>query len=199
VLAAIVLVSGLSLFGGQLVMTALDGGDDPGPTAGSGNDPGDGEPAAAPVRRLEVAGVQSFDPPPGTGEEHEEQAPLTIDRDPSTAWTTMTYRDPIGLLKGGVGLVLDLGAPADVSEVVIDCEGGPTDLEVRLAEARSSRPNGFTEFARTNNADGRTTLRGEPVRARYVLVWLTDLPPVGGDYIGAIREITVRGTASTSG
>ena len=200
VLAAIVLVTGLSLFGGQVVMTALDGGDEPGSTASDGDGADDGGPTSSPVRRLEVAGVRSFDPPPGDGEEHDEQAPLAVDGDPSTAWSTMDYYSALDLQKPGVGLVLDLGKPADVSEVVIRPAGGPTDLEVRVAQSRATTLSGFTEFDRTGNATGTTTLRvAEPVRARYVLVWLTDVPPVGGNYVGEISEITVRGTQVSGG
>ena len=200
VLAAIVLVTGLSLFGGQVVMTALDGGDEQGQAA-SGDEGGGGDDAEGPpVRRLDVTRVRSFDPPPGDGEEHDEQAPLVVDGDTSTAWTTMTYFDPINLLKPGVGLVLDLGTAADVSEVVIRADGGPTNLEVRVAERRQTTLDGFTEFDRTSSATGKTELRvTEPVRARYLLVWLTGLPKVGSDYVGEISEITIRGTAASGG
>ena len=71
---------------------------------------------------------------------------------------------------------------------------------MRVAERRASTLDGYTEFDRTGNATGPTTLRvDEPVRARYVLVWLTDLPPVGSDYVGEISEITIRGTAASGG
>jgi len=194
VAAAIVLVTGLSLFGGQVVMTALDGDDNGGPAAADGGSDGDTDATGAPLRRLEVAGVQTFDPAPGDGEEHDELAPLAVDRDPATAWTTVNYYDPIHFLKDGVGLVLDLGAPVDVSEVVIRAEGGPTDVEVRVAERRPTTLRGYAEFDRTSNATGATALRvAEPARARFVLVWLTDLPKVGGNYVGEISEITVRG------
>ena len=198
VAAAVVLVTGLVLFGGQLVLTALDGdGDSP---AAEEQDPGQGSGSGAgEVRRLGIAGVRAFDPE-GDGEEHDEQVALVADRDPATAWTTMTYFDPLELQKGGVGLVLDLGAPADVSEVVIRPQGGPTDIEVRVSRRSSSSLAGFEEFDRTGNATGTTTLRvAEPVRARYVLVWLTRLPAVDGNYVGSISEVTVRGTAPHAG
>jgi putative peptidoglycan lipid II flippase len=200
VLAAIVLVTGLSLFGGQVVMTALDGDDGPGQAAGSDDGPGDGDATGAPVRPLDVKRVRSFDPPPGDGEEHDELASLVVDGDTSTAWTTVTYFDPLELQKDGVGLVLDLGKPADVSEVVIRADGGPTDLQVRVAESRQTSLDGFTGFDRTSNATGRTILRvTEPARARYLLVWLTELPTVGGNYVGEISEITVRGVFASGG
>jgi hypothetical protein len=56
------------------------------------------------------------------------------------------------------------------------------------------------EFDGTTNATGPTTLRvAEPVRARYVLVWLTELPAVDGNYRGSISEVTVRGAAPRAG
>jgi putative peptidoglycan lipid II flippase len=199
VLAAIVLVTGLSLFGGQVVMTALDGGDGADQSSGSDDGGGGGDESPAPVTRLDVAGVRSFDPA-GDGEEHEEQARLVVDGDPATAWTTMNYFSVLDLQKPGVGLVLDLGEPADVSEVVVRARGGPTDLEVKVATSRQTSPGGFTDFGRTSNADGTTTLRvADPVRARYVLVWLTDLPRVGSNYVGEISEVNVRGSSPAGG
>ena len=200
VAAAVVLVTGLVLFGGQLVLTALDGEGDGGTQASDGaGSEGDGGAAATEIRRLGIADVRSFDPQ-GDGEEHDEQAALVADRDPSTAWTTMEYFDPLELQKGGVGLVLDLGSPAEVSEVVIRPQGGPTDIEVRVARRAGTSLGDFREFDGTSNATGPTTLRvGEPVRARYVLVWLTKLPAVDGTWVGSITEVTVRGSAPRAG
>jgi putative peptidoglycan lipid II flippase len=198
VAAAVVLVTGLVLFGGQLVLTALDG-DDSSPAADEPAGSGSDGPGAAEVRRLGIAGVRAFDPE-GDGEEHDEQAGLVADRDPSTAWTTVDYFDPMELQKSGVGLVVDLGAPADVSEVVIRPQGGPTDIEVRVSSRARSALSGYQPFDRTSNATGPTTLRvAEPVRTRYLLVWLTRLPAVDGQYIGSISEVTVRGTTPRSG
>ena len=196
VAAAVVLVTGLVLFGGQLVLTALDGDGDGGSPAADeqGSDSAGGE-GSTDIRRLGIAGVRAIDPE-GDGEEHDEEASLAADRDPATAWTTMEYYDPLELQKSGVGLVLDLGAPADVAEVVVRPRGGPTDFEVRVGRRPGSSPGAFGEFDATSNATGTTTLRvAEPVRARYVLVWLTELPAVDGNYRGSISEVTVRGVA----
>jgi len=198
VAAAVLLVTGLVLFGGQLVLTALDGNGDS-PAADEEGSAGDGSEQATETRRLGIAGVRALDPE-GDGEEHDEEAALVADRDPSTSWTTMEYYDPLELQKSGVGLVLDLGAPADVSEVVVLPKGGPTDFEVRVSQRPGTSPAAFEEFDGTSNATGPTTLRvAEPVRARYVLVWLTELPAVDGNYRGSIGEVTVRGTTPRSG
>ena len=113
--------------------------------------------------------------PEGDGEEHDEEAALVADRDASTAWTTMEYYDPLELQKSGVGLVLDLGAPADVPRSRSARRAGrPTSRCGWLGDPGRS-PAAFQEFDGTTNATGPTTLRvAEPVRARYVLVWLTE-------------------------
>ena len=42
-------------------------------------------------------------------------------------------------------------------------------------------------------ASGEVDLAGEePVRTRYLVVWLTALPPAGGGYQGAVAELVVR-------
>lgn len=196
VAAAVVLTTGLVLFGGQLVLTALDGdGDGGSPAADEQRSGGDSSERSTEIRRLGIAGVRALDPE-GDGEEHDEEAGLVADRDTSTAWTTMEYYDPLELQKSGVGLVLDLGAPADVTEVVVRPQGGPTDFEVRVSPRPGDSPAAFEEFDGTSNATGPTTLRvAEPVRTRYVLVWLTELPAVDGNYRGSISEVTVRGVS----
>ena len=38
----------------------------------------------------------------------------------------------------------------------------------------------------------RTTL-DEPATGRYLIVWITSLPPVGGDFRAEVAEVGVRG------
>ncbi|MGH8892060.1 MAG: hypothetical protein ACRDWY_01935, partial [Actinomycetes bacterium] len=193
--AALVLVAGLALFGGQLAITGLGGGEEPSATGGAG--PTAEEAGAARVRPLELSAVTTFDPPPGNGDENPERAELAIDDDTGSAWPTLTYEDPFGPtgLKDGVGLILDLGRPRDVSRVAVAVQGGATDLEVRVAGDEGSTLDDYQPFDEpANNADGRTVLRSdEPVRARFVLLWLTSLPLHEDGYRGEIAEVTVSG------
>jgi hypothetical protein len=187
-LVGLVLVVGLALAGGQLAMSGLDrdqrATEVPGP-----EEPG-GENSVGP---LEVDSVTAFDPE-GNGEEHDSQAPLVVDDDPDTAWSTMTYFDPLPLQKGGVGLVLDLGETHPVTEVTLRLAGGPTDLEVRVSDSSGSQPDDFRSVAEESGADGEVTVDFDQVDARYVLVWLTDLPQVGeAEYRAQISEVDVRG------
>lgn len=148
----------------------------------------------------------SFDPEAdgGNGEELPEQAALAIDGKPATVWTTMRYRGSpkLGLLKPGVGLVVDLGEPVDVTKVVLTLQGRPTNLQILVPtqnpegdQAPMNSVDQWRVVASANNAGTTATLSPQHVvRTRFVLVYLTSLPNVGGDsYRGAVAEIKVWG------
>lgn len=189
-LTALVLVVGLVLAGTQLALNALDG-DRPqsGPSAGS--EAPDGEDSVGPLR---IAAVTVFDPPPGNGEEHDDEAPLAIDGDDDTAWLTVEYYDPLNLLKEGVGLIVDIGEPQSISEVRVGLPGGGTDVEIRVADELGSRVQDFRKVASERRVDGQAVLQLDDVSGRYVLVWLTGLPAIReSTYQGRISEISVSG------
>lgn len=191
----LVLAVGLALAGGQLVLTALDGaGRQPGETASPSRSPT--AVSGSIGEKLDVAAVSSFDPE-GDGEENPEQADLVVDGKPSTVWITNYYFDPFGPtgLKDGVGLVLDLGGSRAIRAVKVRTVGGGTDLEVRTSVRFGRSPDDFDRLGKpARDVDGPATVRPEaPVRARYVLVWLTRLPVDGDVYRGRIAEVSVFG------
>jgi hypothetical protein len=171
---------------------------------GAGTDPEaepteDTTPSQAPSRPISVAAVSDLDPPPaGNGEENAELAGLAVDGNPGTAWETMTYygNPKFGLLKDGVGLVLDLGRAQEVSSVQVTVQGSPTDFEVYAAPEESGMPqgvDGLKRVASAQGAGGRTDLDlDQPVTTRYLVVWLTSLPPSSGGFKGQVAEIAVR-------
>jgi hypothetical protein len=196
VLAALVLVAGLVLAGSQ-VMTILDGDTDDA-SSGQGDEAAAGEPAKHEVKPIKIVKATTLDPPPqGTGEENDDRAALAIDDDTTgTAWNTQSYNDQFGRtgLKFGVGLVLDLGSPHDVSKVAVRVDNGATDLEIRVADRKGTSLDDYTLVKEQANVFPRTTVRlGEPVNARYVLVWLTSLPPYQGRFRGDIANVVVSG------
>jgi hypothetical protein len=192
----LVVVVGLVLFGGQIALTDFGGGGDP--AAGREDESAPEDQGSGPATRLEVASATGFDPPPdGNGEENSDRAGLAVDGKADTTWTTKTYFDPFGPtgLKDGVGLLLDLGEPTEVSRVTVEPAGGATDLEVRVADRAGTTVEDFELLDQVSSADGPAVLRpDEPVTARYVLVWLTGVPAVGdSSYRGAISEVALRG------
>jgi serine/threonine protein kinase len=156
-------------------------------------------PTDAPAGPLSIAGVTDLDPPPnGNGEENPQLTGLAVDGDPSTAWQTMTYYNnpKFGLLKDGVGLVVDLGQPEEVSSVLVTLEGSPTSLEILAAPEGAGQPQDVDDLRRVAGAEGaggRTNLQlDEPVTTQYLVVWLTSLPPTDDGFRGRIAEIVVR-------
>lgn len=146
---------------------------------------------------IEVVDIADFDPPPGNGEENPDEVANAVDGDPATAWSTLTYfNDPeLGNLKEGVGLVLDLGEAQPVSAVTLDLVGAGTTVELRAGEQLGQMAADFDLVASAEGAGESVTLEpAEPVQARYLLLWLTRLPPVGGDeYSAEVAEVVVRG------
>lgn len=156
---------------------------------------------SSPVRALPLQGAGDFDPQGTDGAENPDEAALAIDGDPDTGWRTSVYfgQAALGGLKDGVGLVVDLGGPREVSSVRVLLGGQPTDLEIlTTADDVVAAPDsleGLDPVAQVGQvgADATVSLPSGVV-TRYLVVWLTSVPQVDpGEYRGVIREITVRG------
>ncbi len=145
-----------------------------------------------------IAGVAAsdFDPQGRPPEENPQEAALAVDGDPKTAWTTSRYNENLGPggLKTGVGLLLDLGRPHEVTEVQLTTVGAPTTVRIFVL---ASQPSAVLRRAPA----GRATLSGttgsvklsSPTTGRYVVVWLTSLPRVAGGFRGEVAEAVVDG------
>jgi putative peptidoglycan lipid II flippase len=143
-----------------------------------------------------------FDPD-GENGENPDEVKYAFDGNPSTAWTTLRYDGSplLGGLKPGVGLIVDLGSVKSVSKVVVGLGGRGTNLQLRAASAsatdtapRSSASEYAVVGSVTNAGDDATFALSKPVRTRYLLVWLTSLPSIGGaSYRGSVAEIQVFG------
>jgi hypothetical protein len=170
-----------------------------------GRDAGDGSGSAGPGSRasqssvVPVRAVSDFDPEADPPEENSADAPLAVDGDPATSWSTVTYRGrpDLGGLKGGVGLLLDLGDDVAVSQVRVTLVGRPYDLGLFAAPEGTTDPpselGGLREVASASDAGPRVDLAAQdPVTTRFLVVWLTSLPPADGGYQGRVAEIVVR-------
>jgi len=191
-LIAVALLAGLALAVSQLLGT----GDGAGDAATEQDSPGASPSASAAGALVAVTGTSTFDPPPdGSGEENSDRADLAVDGNADTAWPTKTYDDQFGPppgLKKGVGLVLDLGETRAVVSVTVLVEGGATELEVRVAQDEGSQLRDYEALGDAVTADPRVEVRSaEPVRGRYVLVWLTSVPAADGGYRGQVAEVSV--------
>ena len=141
--------------------------------------------AAAPKRprRIVLAAVGPYDPPPGDGTENDDQVSNAVDGDATTFWSTEHYTH--GFFKPGVGVVLDAGRTRPIARVVVATDEPGSRAEIQLAD----RPTGPYRVASADQAlQGTTTFalkRG--ASGRYVLVWLTALPSATGE--GHVNEV----------
>lgn len=144
---------------------------------------------------LPVVSVRDFDPFGETGAQNPDAASYVIDGDPSTFWHTRNYFGPgFGNLKPGLGLILDLGEPQQVSSVTVDAIGSHS-MQLLAADASvTSAPTSFGEFSAVAEGAGAsvTLTATDEVESQYLLVWLTELPRGDdGNYRGRITNVTV--------
>jgi serine/threonine protein kinase len=166
-----------------------------------------GPPAAASVVITPVS-ANSFDALGNDGgNEDGSGAKNAIDNDPATFWHTdyyFTYPN-LGNLKKGTGLILDMGKQVRLSQVVVQFGARCcTDVEIEIGNDDTPVPSAlssFTKVATSTTAHGTTTFNvSSKATGRYVLIWMTRLPPLAGSgnqYEAQIYNVVVRGPASS--
>jgi len=188
-LVLVAVVIAFNLGRGKTALGTARDGSSPSPTRSSSTS---GGPAAGAITGV-TAG--DFDPQGGNGE-NADQAPLAVDGNPATAWTTLRYDQQFGAagLKSGVGLVLDLGAAHDVASVDLTTVGSPTSVSVYVSPTNPPNLVGLDVAGRAQLTGTHATITlDQPVTGRYVVVWLTKLPAVSGGFRGGIAEAVVKG------
>ena len=157
-----------------IAIAALTGGEGPTKTAPaqsqSGNEP------------VKVVGTGVFDPPPGDGDEHSEEAGFAVDSNPGgTAWSTETYTAGLGS-KEGVGLVLETDGEETPSELVVQSAEPGWQAEV-YGSTESSPPEELSGWGEplagplTVDSDEQTIELDATEPNRWYLLWVTELAP----------------------
>ncbi|MCZ7589696.1 MAG: hypothetical protein M5U27_12760 [Gaiella sp.] len=158
----------------------------PPPAAPSATEPESKPAPAAPRPRFAaLTGAGAYDPE-GDGHERDEEAPLAVDGNQSTIWRTERYSR---FFKTGVGLVLDAGRRVRVTQVVVDTPTPGIRAEIRLG---SSREGPFARVSASKTLTARTVFPVAKRAGRYVVVWITSLPPGSA---GEVAEVRVRAAA----
>jgi serine/threonine-protein kinase len=136
---------------------------------------------------VQLRGVSGYDPE-GDGNEHDELAGLATDSSSSTSWTTETYgSQDFGGLKHGVGLVLDVGSSLQLARLTVTTPTPGFTAEIQSGDSSSG---GFTVDSSPQTVNGTTTFTLNGATAQYYVVWITQLPPVGGR--AEISEVTAK-------
>ena len=118
------------------------------------------------------------------------EAPLAVDKEPGTDWTTEGYSGG-QLGKDGVGIYVDADPGVDARSIAIDTPDPGWKAEIRVADG-SSPPDdiaGWQKVAGGTIDKERKRFRLGGERHRYYLVWITGLPP--GEERVKIAEITL--------
>jgi hypothetical protein len=131
-------------------------------------------------RAVVVRAVTAFDPE-GSGGEHDAEAPNAADGNPSTYWTTEHYRS---FTKSGVGVVLDVGKAVALGSVTVTSDT-PGFTATILSGSSPSGPS-FTPDSSSAVVSSRTTFTLDGTKARYYVVWITDL---GGNVAVHVNEV----------
>jgi F5/8 type C domain len=163
-------------------------------------------PAAASSVILTPASANSFDVLGNDGgNEDGAGAKYAIDNNPGTFWHTdyyFTYPN-FGNLKKGTGLILDMGKQVRLSQVAVQF-GTTCCTEVNIEVGNNDTPaaatlSTFTTVASSSTAHGVTTFDvSSNATGRYVLIWITRLPPLAGgsnQYEAQIYNVVVHGAA----
>lgn len=150
-------------------------------------------PGASPAARIPLQGlvIRDFDPL-GDGQENPDQVLNATDPDPTTAWTTQRYRtSAFSGLKPGVGLLLDLGRVRDLHRLQVAFTAAGAHVQLRVADAAPQSLEGTRVVAEDDTGHQLVVLApATPVRARYLLVWVTALPRDGDGYRVGIADLS---------
>src|SRR5436305_306243 len=91
----------------------------------------------------------------------------------------------------GVGIVLDLGSSQSLKGVTIKTTMPGASVEIRTADQPADNLDGFAPAA-NGKLDPTTDMTfDKPVKARFVLVWITALVPSPNGFSADIAEVAV--------
>jgi eukaryotic-like serine/threonine-protein kinase len=140
---------------------------------------------------VEVGSIRAIDPQ-GDGDEDTASSPLAVDGKDSTAWTSQTYNSAsFGSLKKGVGLSLKLKKSAALTSATIEVRGTGGTVEVRTGS--SPDVSASTLVGKGSIKNGQVTVKAKNAKpAKYVILWFTKLPSVGGNYKLEVSEVRLK-------
>ncbi|CCH90951.1 conserved protein of unknown function [Modestobacter italicus] len=201
-LLALALVIAFALWFGNNVLSVAGSVDQEGSTpsasagtsAGSASAPAPSS-AAAPVAGAPVpVSAAAIYNPFGDGDpENDDDVASSVDGDPGTVWSTVTYRGSaaFGNLKPGVGVVYDLGSEQALAGVTITTTLPGSTVEVRTGSAPTGALEAFPVAATATLTGTDDIALSAPVTARYVLVWVTGLTQVADGFQADLAEVAV--------
>lgn len=147
-------------------------------------------PPAPPPPSPAVAGATVYSP--GGTADNPNTVGLAVDGNPATVWPTDQYRQPMGRLKNGVGVMVNLKAPTTLSAVTIVSPSPGTVVEIRTSPT-DNPPLEQTAVVGTATLNQPSTTIPVKVTTpvQHVLIWITTLSTVSGTNQSDIAEISL--------
>jgi cytoskeletal protein RodZ len=162
----------------------------PSVTAASATPSARPSPTAVPVTDVTPVSAAAFGPGGTSDGDNPQGASLALSGNPATPWHTDWYATAaFGNTKAGTGLLLDLGRRLTVTGATIQLGSTPgADFQLRAGTG----PADLATVASDSGAGGLVRLRlPAPVRAQYLLIWFTLLPPDDdGTYQAYVSAVT---------
>jgi hypothetical protein len=153
------------------------------------------------ARGLIPVAAEAFGPN-GTSDGDNPQLVANVLRDPAAGWMTDWYATAFfGQLKAGTGLLVDMGHDVTIMAVQVQLGGavssasGDSGADLQLRGGTRPDLSSMPVLTSQAGASGLVDLTlSTPVRARYVLLWFTKLPPDGsGTYQVFVHRVSVQG------
>ena len=152
-------------------------------------------PAPAAARVLAPVSASAFGPAgPGSGDDPQ-SASMAIDASKATAWTTDWYRTAqFGGLQAGTGLLITMGHPVTITSARITL-GSTSGADLQLRTGKSPALATMRPQASADDAGGTVHLTlARPHRARYLLIWFTQLPSdSAGTFKASVYDVSLKG------
>lgn len=128
----------------------------------------------SPAKAVALSAAGSYDPA-GDGSEHAADVAKAVDHNAATAWTTEHYRS---FTKPGVGLVLAAPDASALRRLTIESDTPGYTAQIKSGDSPSGT---FAAVSSSQTVGSSTTFTLTGKRARYYLIWITQLPP-GADH-----------------
>jgi hypothetical protein len=131
--------------------------------------------------------------PSGLGRpDHQQDISKLLNGNPSTGWSTDSYRQQFPIYKQGLGVMLGFEAPVAAASVTVISPSPATVVEIRTA------PSATAALSQTLLVGTATLSRGStqiPLRSgpptRYLLVWITHLAGGENHYQSTLSKVEV--------
>ncbi|MEU8773128.1 protein kinase family protein [Streptomyces sp. NPDC048606] len=182
---AALLIAALGLGSWQLADSLLDHNKQNGDTNQSTQQGPDGTAEKKDPVPLSIKGAAEYYPDGKA--QNADGVSKTFDADSSSYWRTKSYNEgPKFEIKSGVGIIYDLGSEQEVRAASIALKHAGDHTTLALYAADSMHPknsvDGMKKIVGATTKDSSVNLTVEtPVKARYVLLWITEVPYAGYD------------------